>query len=329
MLKFLLRRFANYLVLVGLATCLGYFLAATSLNARANFEGRNPRPNPASIEAKLNELNLNNHTPVVKRFTRWAGNVVHGDLGKTFDERPVWAEMKRRMGVSLRLLLIGSIVGAFLGVMVGVIGAVKQYSLTDHFTTAWSFVLLSTPIFVLALLLKLLAFRYWNPHVGSTLHLSYVGEYTPKLPGGAWDHLRDRLAHLVLPTAGLVLGGIAFYSRYQRNSFLDVMGADFLRTAQAKGLRRRKALIKHGLRTALIPMATFFAYSFGLLLTGATFTEKIFAWHGMGEWFIDAINTNDVNVVAAVIVFQAVLILLAGLIADVLYAALDPRVRIR
>src|SRR5437773_6758380 len=114
MLKCRLRRFANYLVLVGLATCLGYFLAATSLNARANYEGRNPRPSQASVEAKLNELNLNNHTPVVKRFTRWAGDVLHGDLGKTFDEHPVWEEMKRRMGVSLRLLLIGSIIGAAL-----------------------------------------------------------------------------------------------------------------------------------------------------------------------------------------------------------------------
>ena len=329
MLKFLVRRFANYLVLVGLATCLGYFLAGTSLNARANYEGRNPRPSQASIEAKLNDLNLNNHTPVIKRFTRWAGGVVHGDFGKTFDEHPVWGEMKRRMGVSLRLLLLGSIIGAFLGVSVGVIGAVKQYSFTDHFTTAWSFVLLSTPIFVTILVLKLLAYKYWNPHVASTLHLSYVGEYTPKLPGGAWDHLRDRLAHLVLPTLGIVLGQIAFYSRYQRNSFLDVMGADFLRTAQAKGLRRRTALVKHGLRTALIPMATFFAYSFGLLLTGATFTEKLFGWHGMGEWFIDSINSRDINVVAAVILFQAVLILIAGMIADLLYAALDPRVRIR
>ncbi len=107
------------------------------------------------------------------------------------------------------------------------------------------------------------------------------------------------------------------------------MGADFLRTAQAKGLRRRTALIKHGLRTALIPMATFFAYSFGLLLTGAAFTEKIFSWHGMGEWFIDAIGNNDVNVVAATVAFSSGLVLIAGMLSDVLYAALDPRVRIR
>jgi peptide/nickel transport system permease protein len=329
MLKFLLRRLANYLILVALAASLGYFLAATSLNPRANYEGRNPPPSQESINAKLDELNLNDRTPVVERFTKWAGNFVQGDMGKTFQERPVWEEMKRRMGVSLRLLFLGSIFGALLGVALGVLGAVKQYSWFDHTTTGWSFVLLSTPVFLLAVLLKVGAAKYWNPNVPGGLYLYYVGEYDPSLAGSAFEVFKDRLAHLVLPTLGIVLSQVAVYSRYQRNSFLDVMGSDFLRTAQAKGLRRRKALIKHGLRTALIPMTTFFAYSFGLLLTGAAFTEKIYGWHGMGEWFIDAIGNNDVNVVAAVIVFSAVLILIAGLIADLLYAALDPRVRIR
>src|SRR5882724_7340049 len=230
MLKFLLRRFANYLVLVAMATTMGYFLAATSLNARANYEGRNPRPSQASIDAKLNELNLNNHTPVVKRFTTWAGHFVRGDMGKTFDERPVWDEMKRRMGVSLRLLLIGSLFGAALGVAVGVVGAVKQYSFTDHFSTAWSFILLSTPVFLLAVLLKFGGARYWNPHVPDSLRLYYVGEKNPGLSGSTFVLLRDRLAHLILPTMGIILGQVAFYSRYQRNSFLDVMGSDFLRT---------------------------------------------------------------------------------------------------
>jgi peptide/nickel transport system permease protein len=108
-----------------------------------------------------------------------------------------------------------------------------------------------------------------------------------------------------------------------------VLGSDFLRTAQAKGLRRRQALIKHGLRTALIPMATFFAYNFGLLLTGATFTEKIFGWHGMGEWFVDSVTTNDINAVVAVTLFAAVLVLIAGMLSDLAYVILDPRVRIR
>ena len=127
----------------------------------------------------------------------------------------------------------------------------------------------------------------------------------------------------------LIFAAVAFYSRYQRNAMLDVLGSDFLRTAQAKGLRRREALIKHGLRTALIPMATFFAYNFGLLLNGATFTETIFSWHGMGEWFVQSVSNNDINVVVVVTLFAAVLVLIAGMLSDLAYVVLDPRVRIR
>lgn len=109
---------------------------------------------------------------------------------------------------------------------------------------------------------------------------------------------------------------------------LDVLGQDFVRTAMAKGLRRRTALTKHALRTALIPSATYFAFAFGTMFTGATFTEKIFAWHGMGAWLVDSINQNDVNSVAAVTFFAAVCILFASFLSDLLVAALDPRVRV-
>ena len=132
----------------------------------------------------------------------------------------------------------------------------------------------------------------------------------------------------MLPSLVLIVVAVAFYGRYQRNAMLDVLGSDFLRTAQAKGLRRSQALVKHGLRTALIPMATFFAYEFALLFVGATFTEKIFGWHGMGEYFVDSVTKNDVNSVAGVTLFVAVLVLIAGFLSDVAYAALDPRVRV-
>jgi peptide/nickel transport system permease protein len=330
MLKFLLRRFLNYLVLIGLATCLGYFLAANTLNPREKYENRNPRPPEAVIDKTLDDLNLNDKTPVVTRFQRWAGGLLTGDFGKTVFGQPVGQEMKTRIGVSLRLLLLGSILGAAFGVALGVVGAIRQYRASDYVATALSFVILSTPVFLLAVLLKVGALNF-NNHVGPNgyLHFYYVGEATPGLQGGWWTQFVDRVQHLVLPTLAIVLPQVAFYSRYQRNSFLDVLGSDFLRTAQAKGLRRRDALVKHGLRTALIPMATFFAYSFTLLLTGAVFTETIFGWHGMGEWFIASVRNADVNVVAAVTVFSAVLVLLAGLLADLAYAALDPRVRIR
>lgn len=325
MVKFLLGRFTNYLVLVAVATTAGYLLAASSLHPRANFEGRNPPPPPGVVDRQLDDLNLNDKTPLLQRFSRWAGGVVRGDLGRTLGGEPIASEMWRRMGVSLRLLLVASMLGGLLGVLVGVVGAVRHRRLSDHAATVVSFVILSTPVFLLAVLLKLGALEL-NRAAGTTL-LYYTGEATPGISGPWWQVTLDRLQHLLLPTLAVLVGQVAFYSRYQRNAMLDVLGSEFLRTAQAKGLRRHQALLRHGLRTALIPMATFFAYQFGLLLTGATFVEKIFGWHGMGEWFVDSVYGNDVNVVAVVVMFAAGLVLVAGVLADAAYAALDPRVR--
>jgi peptide/nickel transport system permease protein len=325
MARFLLRRFANSVALVLLATVMIFFLASMTLNPRANYEGRNPPVPAASVNQKLDQLNMNPSTPIPVRFRRWLADLAHGDFGQTIDGRSVNEEMGRRMGVSLRLLLLGSLVGAFFGVMFGVLGALRQYRPSDRLVTVLSFVLLSTPVFFLAVLLKVGALQV-NGTVGTTL-LYYTGEKTPGLDVGTMGALLDRLQHLILPTLSIALGSIAFYSRYQRNAMLDVLGSDFLRTAQAKGLTRRRALFKHGVRTALIPMSTFFAFSFGTLLVGATFTEKIFGWHGMGEWFVDSINKNDINAVSAVTLFSAVCILVSGFLADLAYAALDPRVR--
>jgi peptide/nickel transport system permease protein len=317
----------NYAVLVALATTLGYFLAGATLHPRANYEGRNPPLPAAVIDRQLDDLNVNDHTPIVRRFGHWLSSAVHGDLGQSVSGTAVTTEMGRRMGVSLRLLIIGSLLGGLIGVGVGVLGAVRQYKLSDYATTTLSFLILSTPVFLVAVLLKVGALNL-NQVAGTQL-LDYTGEYTPGLSGGSVHLFLDRIRHLILPTLSIVLGQAAFFSRYQRNAMLDVLGSDFLRTAQAKGLRRRQALIKHGLRTALIPMATFFAYNFGLLLTGATFTEKIFGWHGMGEWFVDSVTTNDINAVVAVTLFAAVLVLIAGMLSDLAYVILDPRVRIR
>jgi peptide/nickel transport system permease protein len=326
MAKFLLRRLANSLVLVVIATSLAYGLAAASLNPRANFEGRNPPPPPAVVDRKLDELNLNDKTPLPERYATWAKGVIHADFGKTWDGTSVSSEMGRRMGVSLRLLLIATIVGGILGVLAGAWGAIRQYRFSDHAITILSFTVLSVPVFVLAVVLEIVAVGF-NNAVGSKV-FEYTGEFTPGLGGGFWAQAVDRVKHLVLPSLTLILGEIAIFSRYQRSAMLDVLGSDFVRTAQAKGLRRRTALMKHALRTALIPAATFFAYNFGLLLVGATFTEKIFGWHGMGEWFVDSVTQNDVNAVAAVSCFAAVLVLIAGLLSDLAYALLDPRIRV-
>jgi len=228
--------------------------------------------------------------------------------------------------VSLRLLVIGSIMGTVIGVLVGAWGAVRQYRMSDRVITAVSLLIISTPTFVLAGLLILAALRV-NSVLGVQL-FEYTGETSPDAVGGPWNQFVDRVQHLVLPTMTLALMAIAGYSRYQRNAMLDVLGQDFIRTARAKGLTRRQALFTHGLRTALIPMATLFAYSVAGLVTGAVFVEKIFGWHGMGEWVVQGISTQDTNIVAAITVFSGAVVLLAGLLSDVIYAILDPRVRV-
>lgn len=325
--KFLLRRMVNYMVLITIAASAGYFLASATLNPRENFAGRNPPVEKSSIDAALNDINQNNETPVFTRFKKWAGGVITADFGKQVDGDPIWPEMKRRMGVSFRLLIIGAVLGTVLGLLAGVLGAVKQYKATDNILTVWSFVMLSTPVFLTAILLKVAAVKV-NRAFDVDLFL-YTGEYSVGDDLSGWSAFVDRLKHLILPTLALTLGGIASYSRYQRATMLDVIGSDFLRTARAKGLRKRRALLKHGLRTAMIPMTTFFAFSFTLLITGSYFIEILFGWHGMGEWFVLAINRRDINVAAAGVVFSGILVLIAGMLADVAHAALDPRVRVR
>lgn len=327
MLNYIAKRFLNLLILVALASTLGYFLAATTLNPRANFEGRNPPVLESTIDQKLSDLNVNDKDPVVTRYFRWVGGVLQGDLGLTMDDNSVNGEMGRRIFVSLRLLILGSILGSVFGVIFGVLSAVRQYKLFDRIFGVFSYVVLSTPVFLTAILLKYVAINI-NQRVGTNIFYT-VGEFSPEFSDGGPGQFLNRLQHLILPTLSISLGGLAFYSRYQRNAMLDVLSSDHLRTARAKGLTKRQALFKHGLRVAILPLTTFFAYSFGLLITGAAFTETIFGWNGMGQWFITAIQGNDINSTAAVILFSAVLVLISGFIADVVTVALDPRVRLR
>jgi peptide/nickel transport system permease protein len=330
MAGFLLRRLVYLALLVVVSTSVAYVLAATQLNPRARYEGRNPPPPPAVVDAALDAINMNNKVPLEQRFTRWAGGVVHGDLGRTIDNQPVNAEINRRMWVSLRLVLVGAVLGTLLGVAAGAYSAVKQYQLTDRLLTVFSFLILSIPVVVIGVLFKNAGIGLNNVlgFTEGTRLLYTTGELTPGIDPWTWSGIVNRLAHMALPSLVLIAVAVAFYGRYQRNAMLDVLGSDFLRTARAKGLRRPQALIKHGLRTALIPMATFFAYEFALLFVGATFTEKLFGWHGMGEYFVDSVTKNDVNSVAGVTLFVGVLVLLAGFLSDVAYAALDPRVRV-
>jgi peptide/nickel transport system permease protein len=324
MIPFLLRRLVNYLVLLVLASFLAFCLASVTFHPLDSFIERHPQPPAEAIHAKAVELGLDKPVPI--RYAEWAAGVVRGDFGTTVTGHPVSQELWPRVGVSFRLVVIGSLVGTLAGVVLGAWGAVRQYRLSDRVITVLSLIVLSIPSFVLAGLLILAALRVNN--LAGVRIFAYTGETSPIPPGGVWDQFVDRVRHIALPSLTLASTAAASFSRYQRNAMLDVLSEDFIRTARAKGLTRRRALFKHGLRTALIPLATLFAYGVSGLVVGAVFVEKIFGWHGMGEWVVQAIQGQDTHIVATITLFTGAALLFAGLLSDIIYAALDPRVRV-
>lgn len=320
------RRLLNYVVLLFLAVTLTYFLAASQLNPRSLYELVNPPLDPVSIEQNLRSRNLSEQVPLLQRYVTWLqGVVLHWDWGEAPRGGDVGGEVSRRIWVSLRLITLGALLGTVIGVLLGAWTATRQYKPSDRASTAASLLILSVPSFVIASALQVLATRTNNAtglrifeFVGET---GGVGSYT----GAA---LVDRLQHLVLPTIALTLINAAFFSRIQRNLMLDALGSDFVRTARAKGLRRSKAVMKHALRTALIPTGTYFAFSIATLFTGATFMEIMFSFHGMGEYAVSTITGQDVNGTVAVVAFSGACVLVGAVLSDIAVAILDPRVRL-
>lgn len=344
MIKYVLRRFVNYLILCSLATVFAYLAASIFFYPRKKYLGRNPPIDEASVDHILSSYGVNDKDPVLLRVWWWIERIftapLQDKLGTDLSNNKVLTEMigspdhwftfwsrdwLGRSGVSLRLLLLGTILGAILGVAVGVWGAVRQYKLSDQVTSYLSYILISTPTFVGGVLLMILA-THFNEAIGGQW-IRFTGAYTPGIDG-FFPQLADAASHLLLPTIALALFGAAGYSRYQRSVMLDVLGSDFIRTARAKGAPRSRALVKHGLRVALIPMSTYFAYTFGTLIAGSTFLEVVFSWAGMGQYGIQAVLQSDANAVAGNVLFAAVLVLFASTLSEVLYAALDPRVRV-
>ncbi|WP_067781861.1 ABC transporter permease [Actinomyces vulturis] len=318
MLPYLLRRIANYVVLLTVATVLAYFIAASALNPLSIYDLSNPKLNWEGIYATMTSYNINPHDPVLDRFKIWATNILtHWDWGKTPKGENVNEIISRRMWVSVRLVFLGAFIGMGLGTALGAWTATKQYSVWDRVATILSLIIISTPVMVLALFLKLGAVKA-NQAMGVQF-FEFVGEGSGFL---------GRAQHLLLPTTSMSLTGIAAYSRYQRNLMLDTLGADYVRTARAKGLQKRQAITRHALRTSLIPMGTFFAFALAGLFVGASITETVFTWHGLGEYAVTSISNMDINGTVAVVAFSGMMTLIGALLSDVLVAIIDPRVRV-
>jgi peptide/nickel transport system permease protein len=324
MLSFIIRRLLIAIPLVLLSSVLVFLLVANSGDPLADLKGRNPPVPEATIEARERQLGLDK--PLPQRYVTWLGNFVQGDMGKSIRGVEVRPLLWQRLKITLRMVVLASIIAIVLAIGAGVLSAVKQYTPIDYTFTFLGFLFLSMPVFWLAALLKEYGAIRLNQVFGDQVVYT-VGAETPNLTGGLGTRLADWGGHLILPTVALALISFAAWSRYQRASMLDVLGSDYIRLARAKGLSRSRVMTRHALRNALIPLVTVVAIDMGAVLGGAIITEKVFAWQGMGALLFQGVETSDPNVLLAWLMVTSILVILFNLIADVLYAVLDPRIR--
>lgn len=328
MLLYTIRRVLASLLVLLASSALVFVLVASTVDPLAQFRTRQPVPPPEFFAAKRAELGLDQSMPA--RYWDWLTGVLQGDFGKNIAGNDVGPTLMTRLGVTSRMVLAAMILAIVLAVVVGVLTAVRKNKLSDYVATIISYILIALPIFWFAVLLKeFLAIRF-NELVGATV-LYTASEESPGIStyGTTSEIFRDRLGHLVLPT--IALAGITFaaWSRFQRASMLDVMSSEYMRFSRAKGLPYRKVLIKHGLRNALIPTTTVVALGLGAIFGGAIITETVFNWNGMGRYFTqDGLGQSDLNVVLGWMIVSSFFIVLFNLIADLLYAVLDPRIRL-
>jgi peptide/nickel transport system permease protein len=273
--------------------------------------------------AKLEErLGLN--APWYVQYGKWLGKVVRLDFGRSLiQKRPVTDAIKDRLPNTLMLMGTAWVITILLAIPIGILSALKQYSWFDHGVTTLTFIGQSVPIFWLGLILILIFYL--------TLNSPFSGEALLPVGGmktlGADFSIRDRVTHLILPVTMLSASWIAWYTRFLRSSMLDVIHQDYVRTARAKGLRESTVIYRHAFRNAAIPLVTLMALDLPFIFSGALFTEVIFSWPGMGRLFYDAADRRDYPLLMAIIMITSTLIVLSNLLADVLYAWLDPRIR--
>ncbi len=261
--------------------------------------------------------------PLPEQFVKYASQLAHGQLGWSFShDRPVREVLASALPNTLLLMVI-ALAGSFaLGILIALVQVARRGSVTDHALSGISLFFFSMPDFWLAIL-ALLAFTYWLPlfPVGGAVD-PVMHEYM-----GLGARILDRLRHLALPALTLTVLASPGVARFQRAALLDVLPADYIRTARLKGLSEREILRRHVLRNALLPIISLFGLSFPALLTGAFFIEKIFAWPGMGFAVVNAIGTRDYPLVVGGVILGSIMVTVGSLLADLLYAWADPRLR--
>jgi peptide/nickel transport system permease protein len=317
-LYFLIRRLGHGILVLWLITVATFalFFVAPS-NVAQSLAGRQATPETIALIKHRLGLDL----PIWKQYLNFVGNAAHGNLGYDYYHQvPVTQIIAQALPITVSLALGAAVLWMLLGVFNGVISAIHPRSLADRSLTLFSLFFYSFPSFLLGLLL--LYFLYFRLTLAGYSWFP-AGGYTGISQGlGSW------VQHLILPWLALALLLAATYTRLTRGSMLDVLGEDYIRTARSKGIREGRVIVVHGLRSALTPVVTQFGIDLGQLIGGVVVIETVFSLPGLGQTAIVAINQQDLPVIIGIVLFASAAVVVANILVDVLYAVLDPRVRL-
>lgn len=315
MTRFLLRRLAQSLVLLWLVSVIGFAVLHLAPGGPLAEFTLIPGMTTAQLKLIAHQMGLDRPLPV--QYWEWFRRMLAGNWGRSYrDSQPVLYVIAAHLWPTLELMVSSTVIAILLGTWVGVLGAIRRYSVFDYLATVGAMIALSIPTFWFGLVvIYIFSVKLaWLP--AGNLYTIGNGSFL------------DYAVHLISPSIVLALVTIAIWSRYLRASMLEVVNQDYIRTARAKGVPERTILFRHTIRNALLPMITIAGLQLPTLLSGALVTETVFTWPGMGRLFLDSIGYRDYPVVMGILMFSAVLVLLGNLAADLLYAAADPRIRL-
>ncbi|HKA13215.1 MAG TPA: ABC transporter permease [Candidatus Dormibacteraeota bacterium] len=308
-------------VLIGVTLITFLLLHATAGSFVPGLE-INPNLRPEDVARIRHSLGLDQ--PLYLQYIQWLAGLVHGDFGRSLiDGSPVLSHILERLPNTLELTFTAMLIGLLVSIPLGVIGAIRRGSKDDNFLTVLSVAGVSIPGFWLGLMLILffsVEFHDWG--------LPFLPSSGATSPLGAGD-LTDRLEHLIMPATVLSFGYIAIWSRYTRSSMLEVLSQDYVRTARAKGMTERRLLYVHALRNAMVPLVTLVGLELPGLVSGGAIVEIVFSWPGIGRLALERALQYDYTMVLGLTTFAAILVVAGNLIADILYAVLDPRIKYR
>lgn len=311
--RYLIRRLLGVIPLLLGVSIVSFIIMQVAPGGPDTMFARNARMSDEQLAAIRHNMGLDQ--PVHMQLYHWVANLAQGDLGLSYSQyKPVSQVIWEVFPNTVILMVAGLSIALVTALIFGIGAAARPYGLFDNVTAFIAYFGLAMPVFWFGLMLQVLfAVKLgWLP--SANMH-SATG-----------DGLGDLLRHLALPALTIAIGSIASWSRYLRSSTVEVLGQDYVRTAQAKGLSTRQVFSGHVLRNALIPFVTVVAIDIPLYLTGAVFTETVFSWPGMGRLFYDSLVRRDYPVLMGCLLLGAVLIIIGNLIADLIYGILDPRI---